>query len=349
MTAADTASATGEGFEPVLPLSLMNRERFLALFYDPKRFDVHTKTVMHLHVLRVDGGGFALAPLFKELSNNSISYVLSRQNLGQVLEDPSRMVEFVAKVQEQFKTPDANAGEGGELLLYSFLEGHLGAPKILSKMELKTSSEHYVHGTDGVHLLEVSEGEYQLIFGESKMYGDVKGKVGSSPGRGVKAAFESMGKVQEDSFEFDTWLVESELLKESLDPAKVKLLASILLPPAEGDTPLKKSNAFGVFIGFELDVTEFPFEDHTQPEIEAELRRLAETAIEAEVETIKAEIKTRGLGGYHFHIYVVPFLKRNVNGVVRGIEDVRIDLATKLSGKTKKPPTPKKKPRSTKQ
>ncbi|BCW12941.1 hypothetical protein NtRootA4_41530 (plasmid) [Arthrobacter sp. NtRootA4] len=328
---------------PALPLSLMNRDRFLALFYDPTRFDIHQKTVMHLHVLRVDGGDFAVKPLFKELVNNSISYVLSRQNLQKMLSDPSRMGEFFRKTQTQFKTPDANAGEGGELLLYSFLEGHLGAPKILSKMELKTSSEHYVHGTDGVHLLEASPGNYQLIFGESKMYGDTARKVGSSAGRGVKAAFESMGKVQEDDFDFDTWLVESELLKESLDKAKVELLASILLPPASGMPTITKSNAFGVFIGFELDVTTYPFADHTAQEIESYLRELALSTITAEVETIRTEIQKRGLGGFQFHIYAVPFLKRNVNGSLRGIENIRIDLASELSGKNLRPQKEKKK------
>ena len=171
--------------DPVLPLSLMDRGRFLDLFYDPKCFDIHAKTVMRLYVLRIDGGDFAIKPLFKELVNNSITYVLSRRNLGKLMSDLSRMGEFFRKAQTQFKAPDPNAGEGGELLLYSFLEAHLGAPKILSKMELKTSSEHYVHGTDGVHLLEVAPGDYQLIFGESKMYGDVVGSIGLIPSRNV--------------------------------------------------------------------------------------------------------------------------------------------------------------------
>lgn len=327
--------------DPVLPLSLMNRDRFLALFYEPKRLDIHAKTVMHLHVLRVDGGDFAIKPLFRELVNNSISYVLSRQNLEKLTSDLSRMGEFFRKAQVQFKAPDPNAGEGGELLLYSFLEGHLGAPKILSKMELKTSSEHYVHGTDGVHLFEAAEGDYQLIFGESKMYGDATGRVGSSAKRGVQAAFASMGKVQEDDFDFDTWLVESELLKESLDPAKIELLATILLPPASGGAVVTKSNAFGVFIGFELDVTKYPFAEHTTGEIEEHLRDIALSAITDQVDTIKAEIQNRGLGGYQFHIYAVPFLKRNVNGTVRGIEDIRIDLASELSGKNLRPPREK--------
>lgn len=321
----------------------MDRDRFLRLFHDPVEFNIHQKTVMHLHVLRIDGGDFAVKSLYRELVNNSISYVLSRQNLDTLKNDISRMGEFFRKIQTQFKTPDPNAGEGGELLLYSFLEGHLGAPKILSKMELKTSAEHYVHGSDGVHILEVAPGEYQLIFGESKMYGDTAGKVGSSARRGVKAAFESIGKVLEDDFDFDTWLVESELLKESLDESKVQLLASILLPPASGGPTITKSNAFGVFIGFELDVTTFPFENHTAGEIGAYLLEKARSAIAAEVDTIKDEVQKRGLGGYQFHIYAVPFLKRNVNGTVRGIEDIRIDLALELSGKSLRPPKKKKK------
>lgn len=322
--------------EPLLPLSLMNRERFISLFYEPVTFHIQAKTAMHLHILRIDGGDFALAPLYTELANNSVSYVLSRQNMGKLLADQSRMMEFADKVKAQFKTPDPNAGEGGELLLYSFLEGHLGAPKILSKMELKTSVEHYVHGTDGVHLLQVADDDYQLIFGESKMYGDAVAQVGSSAKRGIKAAFSSMGKVQEDAFAFDTWLVESELLKESLEQEKVELLASILLPSVQGPSPIQKSNAFGVFIGYELDVTKFPFADLTPADIEKQLRKLAQDAIAAEVETIKKEVTDRGLGGYHFHMYAVPFLKRSVNGKVRGIEDVRIDLSSRLSGKQAK-------------
>lgn len=319
--------------DTVLPLSLMDRERFLALFYEPVQLDIQTKTVMYLHVLRIDGGDFAVVPLFTELVNNSISYVLSRRNLAKVLEDNSRMGEFVRKTQQQFKAPDSNAGEGGELLLYSFLEGHLGAPKILSKMELKTSSEHYVHGADGVHLLEIGNGDYQLIFGESKMYGDVADRQGSSVRRGLQAAFVSMGKIQEDGFDFDTWLVESELLKETLDSAKTQLLAKILLPPAAGDPPITKSNAFGVFIGFELDMTEYPFADRSSTEIESDLRQFARDAITCEIETIKNEIQKRGLGAYHFHFYAVPFLKKNINGTVRGIEDIRVRLASELSGK----------------
>lgn len=315
--------------QPPLPLSLVNRERFLDLFYDPVRLDVHKKAAVHLHVLRVDGGDFVVSQLYKELANSTLGYVLSRQNLEKLKQDLGRMVEVVNKVQKQFRKPDPKAGEGGELLLYALLEGHLGAPKILSKMELKTSPNHYVNGADGVHLLRDEDGVYQLIFGESKMYGDLDDP-GSSVKRATKAAFKSMADVHQGAFEFDTWLVESELLKETLDEDQIELLASILLPSARGANPVTKTNAFGVFIGFEIDGEAIPFEDLTVMETEARLREEARRLIEEAMDTISSEIRSRALGGYHFHIYAVPFLRRVVKGKPEGIETVRENLARAL-------------------
>lgn len=309
-----------------LPLSLLNRDRFLNLFYDPIDFNINVRSNLHLHILRIKNGSFILEDLFKELANSMLGYVYSRKNLDKLWNDRSRIVEFVTKAQGQFKTPDPKSGEGGEVLLYSFLEAHLGAPKVLSKMELKTSSEHYVHGSDGIHLLETVPAEYQLIFGESKMYADAK--------RAIKASFDSMGKVKQDSFDYDTWLTESELLKEALDSDQVKILESILLPPESLASGTKVSNAFGVLVGFEIDVTGYPFEDHDDRQIENYIRDLAKDEISKEIDTVKKEIACRGLGGHHFHMYTLPFLKENINGTVRGIKEVRYDIASKLSNKS---------------
>ena len=321
--------------EPALPPSLLSnsRDRFVNLFYEPKCFEINKKTNLYLHVLRIDSGEFAVASLFKELKNISMTYVLSRRKWRDVLADPSRMAEFVSDVQAKFKSPDAKAGEGGELLLYSFLEGHLGAPKILSKMELKTSYEHYVHGSDGVHLLEVQQNEYQLIFGESKMYANNDGASRGSARHAIKAAFRSMSEMRKKNFDSDSWLIESELLKESVDAVDVDLLKRILLPSAASPVPLRKSNAFGVFIGYELDVTKYPFEEYTNSQIEEYLKGLAYEEIEREMNTVRQEIASRGLGGYHFHMYALPFLKHNVDGKIVGIEDIRFDLASALSNK----------------
>lgn len=319
--------------EPILSLSLLakNRDKFMALFYEPASIALQTKTNLHLHILRVKNGDFDLPGLYRELKGNSAAYVLSRLNYQKVLEDPSLMMEVASKVQSQFRKPEKTSGEGGEVILYSLLEGHLGAPKVLSKMELKTSSDHYVHGSDGVHLLRVDEGTYQLIFGESKMYGDA-GTPGASVKRGIRAAFESVGKVHREGFDFDTWLVDSELLKEQLDPEKLEALCAIILP-SDGRSGIKKHNAFGIFVGYEIDVSDIKSEEMELDEIEAELKQRAVQAIEAEHDLIRTEITKRGLGIYPFHIYAIPFARRGSGDNALGIEKVRLELAAQLGNR----------------
>lgn len=319
-------------FEPALPLSLLaaNRDEFNAIFYEPVSVELQAKTQLHLHVLRVQNGDFDVASLYKTLKNNSAAYVLSRLNYKKALDNPGQMMAVAAKVQAQFKSPDPLAGEGGEVILYSLLEGHLGAPKVLSKMELKTDNEHYVYGSDGVHLLRTGEHAYQLIFGESKMYGDA-GVVGASAKRGIKAAFKSIARVHKEGFDFDTWLVESELLKEEMDPAAIELLEAILLPQASGATgSIKKHNAFGIFVGFEIDVNDLQLHELELHEIEAQLRKRATEAIAEQHELIKKKIVDLELGGYPIHMYAVPFTKRGTGDNQRGIDKVRYDLAAQL-------------------
>lgn len=321
-----------ESVKPSVPLSLLesNRTRFNALFYAPVSIALQKKTNLHLHILRVQNGDFDLPGLYRELRNNSVAYVLSRHNYQVALNDPGRMMEIAAKVQQQFRIPDEKSGEGGEVILYSLLEGHLGAPKILSKMELKTSNKHYVYGSDGVHLLQTGTSTYQLIFGESKMYGDAK-KVGVSAKRGLQAAFDSIDKVHKDGFDFDTWLVQSELLKEDLDEASLHALAEILLPSGSGgNDAITKHNAFGIFVGYEIDITDVSPEDLELEEIEEELKNRAATAIAAQHDLIREQVTKRGLGGYPLHIYAIPFTTRRVEGELYGIKKVRIEIAAEL-------------------
>ncbi|MGT2846876.1 Hachiman antiphage defense system protein HamA [Streptococcus massiliensis] len=68
------------------------------------------------------------------------------------------------KAREKFKEATKNDGELGELLLFCFLEGHLEAPKILTKLELKTSNQLYVNGSDGVHLKKNSRTKISTNF-----------------------------------------------------------------------------------------------------------------------------------------------------------------------------------------
>ena len=60
-------------------------------------------------------------------------------------------------------------GELGELLLFTLLEVYFEAPKILSKISLKTSRRVPVFGADAVHAQYV-DGTLRLYLGESKLH-----------------------------------------------------------------------------------------------------------------------------------------------------------------------------------
>ncbi|EOZ9276170.1 DUF1837 domain-containing protein [Enterobacter hormaechei] len=60
-------------------------------------------------------------------------------------------------------------GELGELILFTLVDVYLEAPKLLSKISLKTSPQMPVFGADGVHIQYVNN-KIRVYLGESKLY-----------------------------------------------------------------------------------------------------------------------------------------------------------------------------------
>lgn len=318
-----------------LQLSLRSSDidRFTKLFYEPEALSVGKKAAVQLHVLRINNGEFALAELYESLADASITYALSRANAAKYFADPR--VSIVNKVKEKFRLPEFKSGEGGEVLLYTFLESHLLAPKLLSKLELKTANDDYVKGADGIHLRQSKTG-LELIFGESKMHADRKDSPGSSLQTAIAEAFKSMAKLRDDQFSTDKWLVENNLLKEAFDEQTVDALAAALLPDASVAPKVRKS--FGVFLGYEIDICDWPLIDLDHEDIEQQIRAKAHELVGDRIQYIREQITNNGLGGYEFNFYMVPFLKQKTKKGIQGIKDVRFTLAKELSGKEPKPP-----------
>ena len=106
----------------------------------------------------------------------------------------------------------------GELLLYLFLENKLDAPKLLSKVELKTTGNQYVFGSDGVHLFQLDNKNFQLILGESKIKGILS--------KAVDEAFESIEKVSNNP-DNELRLIEKNILSESFDEETTEFIKSL--------------------------------------------------------------------------------------------------------------------------
>jgi len=203
---------------------------------------------LRLFCLDVSNNKFSYSGLHQFLQRNIGRYVFSRATIEQFIEDGDSDaigLKAVELLRQASNPKDTGAGgELGEILLYLFLEQKLNAPKLLSKVELKTTKNQYVFGSDGVHLLTLGDKAFQLVLGESKIVGKLESAVDD--------AFASIKKVSNDASN-EIRLIEKNILSESFDDETTELIKSIIVP-TKRDQSIVVDNAFGIFLGYSIGI-----------------------------------------------------------------------------------------------
>lgn len=261
---------------------------------------------LEVFVFPINSNQFDYKVTVDKLLESVADFALSRKTKEYI--GKANSMKLSKEVRTKFKDWKKNTGELGEFLLFCFLEGHLGAPKILSKLELKTSSEMYVHGADGLHYLKLPNGNYQLIFGESKLHKSIN--------TGLREAFKSIrdfkesinSKGQETSgISFERSLMSSNLDRETFSKEE-KLFLSSIIYPNQGEDSFNVDDAFGIFIGYEVD-----FENERKTLKNEEFRERVEESVKQKIKSqennIKKYIEEFDLHGHTFYIYILPFSK----------------------------------------
>ncbi|BDH84659.1 HamA C-terminal domain-containing protein [Lactococcus lactis] len=241
-----------------------------------------------------------------QLLESVAEFTLSRQYREKYKNEP---IKLSKEARTRFKDWKEQTGELGEFLLFCFLEGHLKAPKILSKFELKTSTSMHVHGSDGVHYVCIGEGRYQLLFGESKLYKDLTS--------GLRDAFKSIQDFKQERNEqgnsksgisFERSLISANLSQETFSDEEKIFLKSLLFPTNDG-TSLEVDDAFGIFVGFEVgDYGEQRKTLNNHDFREFVYKSILEQ-VQAKTTKISEYIDDKDLHGHTFYIYVLPFTK----------------------------------------
>ncbi|THU33012.1 DUF1837 domain-containing protein [Niastella caeni] len=295
------------------------KQDFLELFYsDISNYSLENGNKLNVFTLRIINNQFAYEQLVELLGNKLYHFALSRsevETLKQKDQLNTLITKAKAKLREYIEKEDAGAragqnegGELGELLLYCLLECHLDAPKILSKLEIKTSNQMYVNGADGVHLLKVNSRDYQVLFGESKLHADLS--------KGIYEAFSSIATLLENRknklfFEID--LVNSQLVKEVFDDNTYQFLKKILLPSAQEDQT-NIDYSFGIFLGFNINITAEE-KRKSNSDFRKDIRERIKVEIEDNLSTINYQIRKQNFSGYNFYVYIIPFSELTVNRV----------------------------------
>ena len=227
------------------------QSNFLNLFTKIlENYDLEYGNKLNAFMLKISNNQFNYGGLSEELQNALITYALSRHTCDELIKQ-QKYGNLSAQAREKLKAAENNTGELGELLLYCLLESHLQAPKLLTKLELKTAANDYVKGADGVHLLKIDDTSYQIVFGESKLHADLQS--------GITSAFKSIKTMLDnglDRMRYEIHLVNANLLKETIqDENSYEILKKILIP-SENDEDLNIDNSFGVFLGFDIPISD---------------------------------------------------------------------------------------------
>lgn len=223
-------------------------------------------------------------------------------NLGRYVHSRAQMEKF--RIDDELESVGIEAArllrenytgnELGEMLLYSFLEEILQAPKLMSKIELGQNANN----CDGIHLYTIdgANPSYQMVFGTSHIYGNLQSAIDN--------AFDSVVEIKK-SKPTGMQIVNSNVFNCTFPDTKTtEQVKSIILPSKNKQDP--PATAFGLFLGYTIHMNSTEYLLPMQ-EFKSALIRKLEADIANQVTYITAKINSLGLQRYSFYIYVLPF------------------------------------------
>ena len=257
-------------------------------------------STIKIYALRFQNKEFSFNDINSFILKNIGRYVFSRAKRNQytVIEDLETLA-FEAIKELKRANPSLSLGDQfSEIMLYSFLECALNAPKVLSKVELNKLSRTFNSSSSGVHFVPSSDlkiRNHQLAFGASIVVGDLSSAVDNA----LKQITNILLNIGD---EID--LVESNLLDSIYDRETTDYLKRTLLPTKK--SLAKPDTSFGVFLGYSISL------DGTSGlnnyDFSTLLRNRMKSDIISVIPYIQSQINSLGLSSYSFYFYVLPLI-----------------------------------------
>jgi hypothetical protein len=267
-----------------------------------------TKAVSHCYFLTLDGNGRPKTKEFARfIAKYIVDYAIPRKELYDAqaydLKHNTRVkaTELVKKAEGLFTSLE-KTGEGGEMILYIFVQEFLKFPQLICKMPLKTNKELHINGADGIHVSvdKNTKGEdiLSLYWGESKLYKNIN-KAISDCIDSLKNFILSDGG-QDAPEERDLQLITDnlDLLDEKLEKVMIRYL--------DKDDPLHNQvNYKGVcLIGFDYNKYPSTANAETTEQVKEKIKKEVDNWLEKVINQIS---KHANLDTFDIHVFLLPF------------------------------------------
>lgn len=231
------------------------------------------------------------------IADNIGRYIFSRGTMNRYDLEPNP-AQLTIKALRAYhdkvkKSPTIN--HFNEIMLYSFLECILGAPKIFSKMELQNKSGMYDSFASGIHINTIKTGGTlinQLIFGASETLNTLEESIDTALCQVLQ-----IQSASNDEYNF----LETTILNNEFD-AQTNIALEDMIIPKKGSGLKKPDNAFGLFLGYTVKTEYEPNNALYITNLEAQMKLDITNAYGY----LNRKLNDLGLLNYSFYIYVLP-------------------------------------------
>ena len=196
----------------------------------------------------------------------------------------------------------------GEILLYVLLEQILGAPKVLSKIELNKAQGKIHSRCDAMHLLapDSQRTSSSIVFGTSSVIGNI--------GDAITAAFDRVVDIEQNRTD-EVQLAEQTVFTKTVDAATAGYVKDLLIPKPGGARVF--DTAYSMFLCYDIGLDP---KNYGNQQYRAALDQKMQGDIAAHAQIIANEINTRNLDNFSFYIYILP------------LNEVDVDAGTIMDG-----------------
>ena len=261
---------------------------------------------LRLFHLSVQNNRFDHTALIQFLKRNVGRYVFSRADYeGYKQRDD---LEEVALDAVNLMRSQQDGMGLGEILLYVLLEQILGAPKVLSKIELNQAQGQIHSRCDAMHLLtpDSQRTTSSIVFGTSSVIGNI--------GDAITAAFDRVVDIEQNRTD-EVQLAEQTVFTKTVDAATAGYVKDLLIPKPGG--ALVFDTAYSMFLCYDIGLDP---KNYGNQQYRAALDQKMQGDIAAHAQIIANEINIRNLDNFSFYIYILP------------LNEVDVDAGTIMDG-----------------
>jgi len=266
----------------------INPDKYSLALLNPNRIKIFK--------LRIGTKEFDKTDICDFILDNISFYVYSRTKRKDIESKHNvRTLSFKAVNELKRSTAYKNAKETFcEMMLYSFMESSMHAPKILSGFEVKESGTS-IKKSAGIHLLPAGNisSNNQIVFGCSQAHDNLQDAIDDVLNQALNIKNNRANEIQ---------LLDPSVLRANLTPEATEYVRDIIRPTRSTD--MEADDAFGIFVSYSIEI---PNKD-TMSLID--YRRSVELQMDrdiiAQLPHIKEKIDKLGLKDYSFYLFVLP-------------------------------------------